>query len=468
MTKFNPEITRRELVKGGATGAATVAFGALAARNAAAVQLPYSDDYGPVDAVLDQTTGLPLLKLPQGFTYKTYGWRGQPMADGQATPGAHDGMGVVAAKGNQIALVRNHEQSGSGIVFRAPADYDSLNNNRGGNTNILFDTVTGKFLTSYASLSGTRTNCAGGVTPWGTWLSCEETTSITNGVRHGYVFEVPGFGRATGRPLKGLGRFSHEAATVDSGTGHVYLSEDATPSALYKFEASVYGNLEAPGKLYALKVKGQDDFNFSGLGGVYVDFPVGTTWDVEWVEVTDPDAVNGRAYNSAPGRACFARGEGMWEDGGKMYFVSTSGGVAREGQVFVYDPRRETLTIIFNSTGNGTGDTNCNNPDNICVSPRGGILLQEDGGGLCRMRGLNHDGKTFIFAENNIVLSAADIAQADAALNAKGGIIANMSANSYLGSEFAGGTFYGRWLFVNIQSPGITFAITGPWDNGSL
>lgn len=462
------EITRRELVKGGATGTVAVALGALAARQAKAVQLPYADDYGPLAPVNDMTTGLPLLRLPQGFKYMSYGWTGQPMADGQQTPGAHDGMGVVAIKGNQIALVRNHEQSGSGIAFVAPADYDSLNGNRGGTTNVLFDAVAGKFLSSYASISGTRTNCAGGITPWGSWLTCEETTSITGTVRHGYVFEVPGFGRATGRPLKRLGRFSHEAVAVDSGTGHVYLSEDATPSALYKFEASVYGNLEAPGKLYAMKVKNVDTFNFSGLNGVYVDFAIGTAWDVEWVEVTDVDALNGRAYDSAPGRACFARGEGMWEDGGKIYLVSTSGGVAREGQVFCYDPRRETITVIFNSTGAGTGNTECNNPDNISVSPRGGILLLEDGGGLARLRGLNHQGETFIFAENNIVLTNADLAAADLALKANGGIIARIPADNYTDNEFAGGTFYGRWLFCNIQTPGITFAITGPWDNGSL
>ncbi len=466
---FKAEVTRRTLVKGGATGTVAVALGALASRQASAVQLPYGDDYGPLAPVNDTTTGLPLLRLPQGFTYSTYGWRGQPMGDGQPTPSAHDGMGVVAAKVNQIALVRNHEQSGSGITFRAPADYDSLNNNRGGTTTILFDATAGKFLTSYASISGTRTNCAGGITPWGSWLTCEETTSITNGVRHGYVFEVPGFGRATGRPLKQLGRFSHEAAAVDTGTGFVYLTEDATPSTLYKFEASVYGDLEAPGKLYGLKIKGVDNFNFSGLNGVYVDHAIGTTWDVEWVEVTDVDGVNGRVYDSAPGCASFARGEGIWEDGGKFYFVSTSGGVARRGQVFSYDPRRETLTIIFNSTGAGTGDTECDMPDNISVSPRGGILLLEDGGSsVLRLRGLNQQGKTFVFAENNINLTAADLGAADLALKANGGVVANIPPRSYTNQEFAGGTFYGKWLFFNIQTPGITFAVTGPWDNGSL
>jgi len=466
-----PVVNRRSFIKGGVVGATSIAFGAMLTRRASAAELPYTDDYGPVGVVNDLTTGLPLLKLPAGFTYKSFGWRGQPMADGKLTPGAHDGMDVIASKGNQLTLIRNHEQgSGTGPnPFTAIASYENAYG-RGGTTNIIFDHVLGKWISSFGSLSGTVTNCAGGRTPWGTWLTCEETgyTSPAN-VPHGWVFEVPAYGAGTGQPLKALGRFSHEAVAVDPATGIVYLTEDATPGGFYKFIPNEYGNLAAGGTLHAFKVKGVDNFNFSGLGNVYVDYAAGTEWEGEWVQLTDVQAINGRAYNSAPGRASFARPEGAYYDSGKIFWTCTSGGVARRGQVFVYDPRRELLTLIFNSLGTGNTSDECDMPDNIAVSPRGGIVLCEDGGSsIQKLRGLTQEGGTFIFAENNITLTPAQVAQADAALNANGGVIANFPAGAYTGIEWAGACFHEKWMFVNIQSPGITFAITGPWDNGAL
>lgn len=249
----------------------------------------------------------------------------------------------------------------------------------------------------------------------------------------------------------------------------MYESEDRTPGGLYRFVPNQYGKLAIGGSLSALKVVGADSFNFSGMNNVYVDFPVATTWNTEWVPVNNVDPPSGTLFQQAPGAAVFARPEGLYYDSGKIYFVSTSGGVARQGQVFVYDPRRETITLIFNSTGTGTGPTECNMPDNIGVTPRGGVVLCEDGGQAPqRLRGLTQDGGTFVFAENNINLDAADVAAADAALGANGNVIATIPAGNYRGQEWCGVRFFEKWMFVNIQTPGITFAITGPWDNGAL
>jgi secreted PhoX family phosphatase len=267
-----------------------------------------------------------------------------------------------------------------------------------------------------------------------------------------------------------MGFAEWEASATDPVTGYVYQTEDATPGGFYQFVPNRYGRLERGGTLYLLKVKGQDDFNFSGLGGVWLDHPAGSTWDVEWVEVADPQGDSGRIYDSAPGRACFARPEGCWYDSGQIFFSCTTGGAARRGQIFVFDPRRQTLKILFNSTGIGPGSTECNQPDNIAVSPRGGIVLCEDGSTSVsqKLRGLTPAGGTFVFADNNINLTADDVRQADRALHAHRGVLNRVAPGSYTGQEWAGACFHEKWLFVNIQTPGITFAITGPWDNGAL
>jgi secreted PhoX family phosphatase len=290
------EMSRRGLLRGSTglaglslmTGGTTATiFEALMSRPARAADL----NYGPLAPVVDETSGLPLLQLPEGFRYQTYGWRNDPMRDGSPTPPNHDGMGVVRATGSNLVLVRNHERGNPSPSFAKPHNtYDP--NANGGTTNLMFNTKAGKFTSSWASLGGTVRNCAGGPTPWGSWLSCEETTLGAPDFEreHGWVFEVPANGNSTAVPLKGLGRFNHEAAAVDPATGYVYETEDGNPSGFYRYVAAEFGNLAAGGQLQMLKVKNATSAtDLRGKGQATGGRQFGETYDVEWVTIDDPE-----------------------------------------------------------------------------------------------------------------------------------------------------------------------------------
>ncbi|HET6952354.1 MAG TPA: alkaline phosphatase PhoX [Acidimicrobiales bacterium] len=484
MTDMSHRLERRSFLKSAAGAGAGVAlaghftaFGTRAAGAAPAAaergaRRASAPGYGPLFPTKDQTTGLELLKLPRGFEYLTFGWTGDPMADGTPTPSNHDGMaafrrdgmaafrrdgmaafrrdGMAAFRhGDEVRLVRNHEK-GNGTPF-APsnATYDPAAG--GGTTTMVFDPDAGALREAYASLSGTIRNCAGGPQPAGTWLTCEETTLVSaDGTRHGYVFEVPATGLASAVPLKAMGRFSHEATATDPATGIVYETEDAGSSALYRYVPGDPANLAAGGLLEAMALAGTD---------TTVGWTTGTSAAAEWVTVDNPDWAPGEPTTwqqaSAKGAARIIRGEGAWYGNGLIYVVSTSGGPAGQGQVFAYDPVAATFTCVFASPSAAV----LNAPDNVTVSPRGGLVLCEDGSGRELMHGMTPDGEIFPFAENNVVLTPE-------LRDEKG-----YSGTDFTGSEWAGATFEpknGNWLFANIQSPGITFAITGPWRTGAL
>ncbi len=439
-------LDRRELLTRGAAGSMT-AFGGLglfAARAADAkkpgenLAAPDNGGYGPL-----QPDPRGVLALPAGFGYVRFGETGQPMSDGTPTPRGHDGMAAFSGEGSTVRLVRNHEL-GKGAPFGLPA-YDETA--QGGTTNLVYDTAKRELVASYASLTGTVRNCAGGPTPWGSWISCEETTNDqANGGYsrpHGYNFEVDA--RATSPeapvPLKAMGRFVHEAVAIDPASGIVYETEDRGTSGFYRFLPSDPGNLAAGGRLQMLAIKARD--NYDTRTGQRVGKPLPVTW----VDIDEPDPATAGTNPSAvfeqgfaKGGATFARLEGAWYGDGSIFINATSGGDKKLGQVWEYRPRGQSggqLILTFESTDEALLQA----PDNITVSPRGGLLLCEDGGGTDFLRGVTQEGRIFDFARND--------------LNA---------------SEFAGATFSpdGNTLFVNIQSPGISFAITGPFERGEL
>ena len=250
-----------------------------------------------------------------------------------------------------------------------------------------------------------------------------------------------------------MGRFSHEAVCVDPSTDIVYLTEDATPSGLYRYLPTVRRDLAAGGELQMMVIEN------GGTSYNTYDDPTGTTYRTSWVTIDNPDYAPGEVrpalQGQAKGAAVFKRLEGIWWGNDRAYVVSTSGGPKGQGQVFEYDPATETMKVLFASPDASV----LNNPDNICVSPRGGIVLCEDGDSGEYLHGLTQDAEIFPFALNQVVIP-------------QGGVPGkSVAPGDYSGSEWCGSVFdpkAGNWLFANAQTPGITFAITGPWRTGSL
>lgn len=455
---------RRNFLRRGATlGAAGLAASPLGQLLASAGQ-PRSANaesgYGPLRPMRDLNTGLPLLRLPAGFSYRSFGWTGDPLTDGTPTPRAHDGMGLVRMRGDIATLVRNHEiVNARGAYGPSQSHYDPACG--GGTVTFDFDCARGEVLAARASLSGTMQNCAGGVTPWGSWLSCEEFVSAAgvpvgthDGIRtlqraHGFVFEVPADGVSNAEPLIGLGQFRHEAAAVHEPTGDVYLTEDTEPMAgFYRFVPKQRGQLQRGGVLQMLKVDGRDELR-SGLR-------VGERLRARWVPIEQPDsgdADNGRGVQQqglAQGAARFTRLEGCIATETEVFFTATNGGDAAYGQVFVYYPAQQELMLVYESPAPETLDY----PDNVIVSPRGGLLLCQDSKSQQQqLYGLTRAGALFTFARNNVVLD-----------DYRG------FSGDFRGAEWAGTCFSpdGRWLFVNVYNPGFTVAITGPWRDGLI
>ncbi|GGO74531.1 PhoX family protein [Nonomuraea cavernae] len=433
--------------------------------------------YGPLRPVADLRDGKVRLHLPDGFAYRSFSAAGEKFSDGSAVPGRHDGMAAFAAPRGTAYLVRNHEVNGPVGAFGDKGKaYDRM---AGGGTSTLRVTRYGEVMRSGPSLTGTMMNCSGGPMPWKSWVTCEETVNGPDvgddhsggdnsrlARRHGYIFEVPVLGAATAKPIRSAGRFAHESAAFDPASGALYLTEDC-----FRFASGFYrylppanpvkaGRLLDGGRLQMLAVKGSPRQDLSA------GQRPGAVYPTTWVDIDDPDPTfTGKPSNDeavqavgrqgrAKGAAIFSRLEGAIHHQGTVYFVSTQGGAPvpdapvpdgfgkGHGQVWAYETASGRLKLVYESPRASMLDL----PDNVTVSPRGTLVLCEDGDGDNYLRGLSRQGEIFDFCR-----------------------LAPISGDA--GAEFAGSTFGpgGHTLYANIQSrQGMSFAIWGPWQRGAF
>jgi secreted PhoX family phosphatase len=263
---------------------------------------------------------------------------------------------------------------------------------------------------------------------------------------HGYVFEVPA--SATGlvepRPIKAMGKFEHEAAAVHATTGIVYMTEDRHHSLFYRYIPDVPGRLHEGGKLQCLAVENVPSMMTHNWSLDPMIVP-GESLPVRWIDLEDVDPVKNdlRLRGETLGAATFARGEGLTAAGDEFAFTCTIGGPARLGQVFSYRPSMhegqpdETgdpgqLTLLAEASD----ESILRNADNLTMAPWGDLLVCEDTSDHCGLVGIRPDGSQYQLADN-----------------------------AHSNSELAGVCFApdGKTLFVNIQYPGMTLAITGPF-----
>lgn len=412
------------------------------------------------------------LDLPPGFNYVVFSETGEKMDDGLLVPGKHDGMGAFPGPNGKTILIRNHEMEAGategspfgnkrGLMRKVPRAkmYDAGKGKKpglGGTTTLVFDTRTQTLEKHFLSLAGTYRNCAGGVTPWGTWVTCEEDVSRPNEggqtpdeemeQMHGYNFEVAPsveIGLADPIPLRGMGRFRHEAIAVDPNSGAVYQTEDCSDGLFYRFLPEQPGQLAGKGRLQALKVidaSRMDTRNWHDR-----KWAPRQTLEVEWVDVAHVESEdNDLRYHGyfEKGAARFARGEGCWYGRDSIFFACTNGGRKKKGQIWRYFPStaegkpgeatKPPRLELFIEPNDGNL---VENADNLAVAPWGDLIICEDGLSPQCVVGVTPEGKTYHLAKTTL-------------------------------GELAGACFSpdGTTLFVNIQTPGLTLAITGPWE----
>lgn len=339
------------------------------------------------------------LRLPEGFTSRIIGRSGMPVGSSSYVwHNAPDGGAVfVTPEGGWIYVSNSETAAGLG----------------GGASAVRFS-ARGEIVDAYRILSDTNLNCAGGPTPWGTWLSCEETPQ-------GRVWECDPLGKAEAVVRPAMGVFAHEAAAIDEAKRHAYLTEDVDDGRFYRFVYDTPGDLSA-GELQVAEVIG-----------------TGPEGEVEWRTVPDPRAQSNDTRYQVPSSTVFNGGEGIWFHDGVIYF-STKG----DNRVWAYETATSMLTILYDASTSSTPILT--GVDNLTVSPAGDVLVAEDDGDM------------------QIV-----------AISANGSLVPVVQVTGQEGSEITGPAFDPslRRLYFSSQRgangidilgmSGITYEVTGPF-----
>ena len=457
-------VTRRELLAGTGVAGAGIAFAGaideLFVGDAAAAPVKGREGYGPL---VPDPKGI--LDLPRGFSYKILSREGEPLRSGEgAVPSHCDGMAAFPGKKGRTWLVRNHENRPDAAHRVPPVKGVTYDPGALGGCTALEVGPDGRVHTERVAIAGTAVNCAGGPTPWNTWLTCEETEDKAGTddytKDHGFIFEVDPYrqDRTDPEPLEAMGRFQHEAIAVDPRDGTVYETEDAfeKPFGLfYRFLPNKplggFGSLRAGGRLEAMRVPGVPDLSVVQKPGTVID-------GIEWKPVPDPLAKETPIRFQDFGRGGITHAqklEGCYWGGDRVYFVSSyarkdEGSDADHfGQVWSYEPRRRRLTLVI-VFGPDTDDRKPGeSPDNICLAPCGGLMVCEDGGGAQHVFGVTRRREVYPLARNRQNIGTEE----------------EPEWGEFAGVTF-GGSAFGRGastMYVNVYEPGTTFAITGPW-----
>jgi secreted PhoX family phosphatase len=439
--KYTPHNRRSFLQRSALAGGGLLALNSLLPLVASAEVPQFGGTipgFGELVPTASENTGETLLELPPGFKYNVLIRKDDKMTDGRLFPSNADGMGAFDFDGI-IRLVCNHERGAGTPIGNLPYDAKA----GGGTTTLTFNPATRLLTESFISSSGHIRNCAGGTTPWGTWLTAEESNlgpSATLNRQHGYIFEVPAYASVETEtaPLTNLGLLYPEAAVVDPKTSIVYITSDRGPCGLFRFVPETFGKLDGPGRVQMLAIKDMPAYDTRIGQQTNVKLPV------TWVDIEDPS--NEAAYRAdssynykkglALGGATFSRGEGAWQSRNSVFFACSNGGDARLGQIFELHLKNndvQELELVFESTTEEAMGA----PDNMCVSPSGNnMIICEDGSGAEYLHLLRRSGNQVYRLAKNIYPGQE-------------------------GSEWAGACFSpdGKTLFANLQGASVVFAI---------